>query len=156
VVGVPALLHRRDRTRGSGSSITLAQLRGLTPSERASTLVRDRQAARPTAPHESLTALLGSWYQIRVGLLAHDEVLRSSIEAHDGCSTTASTCATLPGDLIEAVLAHSATVKVLATSREGLGVANGPFVDLAAHPDCDIANGALRRAIVGRKTLLGG
>ena len=28
------------------------------------------------------------------------------------------------GDLVEAILAHSATVKVVATSREGLGVAD--------------------------------
>ena len=41
------------------------------------------------------------------------------------------------GDLIEAILAHSATVKILATSREGLGVADEqlwpvPSLDVSA------------------------
>ena len=40
------------------------------------------------------------------------------------CSTTASTCVDAAADLVEAILAQSATVRVLATSREGLGVAD--------------------------------
>ena len=44
-------------------------------------------------------------------------------------------------DLIEAILAHSATVKILATSREGLGVADEqlwpvPSLDVGAGIDC--------------------
>jgi hypothetical protein len=52
---------------------------------------------------------------------------------------------------------------LVASLEDGLTCANPgrgdrafPFVDLAAIPDSDIANEALRRAIVGRKTLLGG
>ena len=42
-------------------------------------------------------------------------------------------------DLVEAILAQSATVKILATSREGLGVADEqlwpvPSLDLSAGP----------------------
>jgi hypothetical protein len=61
------------------------------------------------------------------------------------------------GDLIEAVLAHSATVKVLATSREGLGVADeqlwlvssldvGAGIDSAAAECLSNAPGACLRA----------
>ena len=55
------------------------------------------------------------------------------------------------GDLIEAVLAHSATVKVLATSREGLGVADEqvwpvPSLDLSGGIDSAAVNLFVERA----------
>ena len=64
-------------------------------------------------------------------------------------------------DLIEAILAHSATVKILATSREGLGVADeqlwpvpsldvGAGIDSAAVTCSSNALRAWRRASRGR------
>ncbi len=55
------------------------------------------------------------------------------------------------GDLIEAILAHSATVKILATSREGLGVADEqlwpvPSLDVSAGIDSPAAALFLERA----------
>ena len=55
------------------------------------------------------------------------------------------------GDLIEAILAHSATVKILATSREGLGVADEqlwpvPSLDVSAGIDSAAAALFLERA----------
>jgi predicted ATPase/class 3 adenylate cyclase len=55
------------------------------------------------------------------------------------------------GDLIEAILAHSATVKILATSREGLGVAHEqlwpvPSLDVSAGIDSAAAALFLERA----------
>jgi predicted ATPase len=55
------------------------------------------------------------------------------------------------GDLIEAILAHSATVKILATSREGLGVADEqlwpvPSLDVSAGIDSAAAALFLDRA----------
>jgi predicted ATPase len=55
------------------------------------------------------------------------------------------------GDLIEAILAHSATVKILATSREGLGVADEqlwpvPSLDVRAGIDSAAAALFLERA----------
>ena len=54
-------------------------------------------------------------------------------------------------DLIEAILAHSATVKVLATSREGLGVADEqlwpvPSLDVGAGIDSAAVNLFVERA----------
>ena len=67
------------------------------------------------------------------------------------CSTTASTCATRPADLVEAILAHSATVRILATSREGLGVADEqlwlvPSLDVGAGIDSAAVNLFVERA----------
>jgi predicted ATPase/class 3 adenylate cyclase len=55
------------------------------------------------------------------------------------------------GDLIEAILAHTATVKVLATSREGLGIADEqlwpvPSLDVGAGIDSAAAELFLERA----------
>jgi predicted ATPase len=47
-------------------------------------------------------------------------------------------------DLVEAILAHSATVRILATSREGLGVADE---QLWAVPPLDVDTGADSAAV---------
>ena len=77
------------------------------------------------------------------------------------CSTTASTCATPPADLIEAILAQSATVTVLATSREGLGVADEqlwlvPSLDVGAGIDSAAVTLFVERARSVALALLGG
>ena len=56
------------------------------------------------------------------------------------CWTTASMCVDAVADLVEAILAHSATVRILATSREGLGVGDEqlwpvPSLDVDAGTD---------------------
>ena len=64
-------------------------------------------------------------------------------------------------DLIEAILAHSATVRILATSREGLGVADEqlwlvPSLDVGAGIDSAAVNLFVERARSVASRLLDG
>ena len=65
------------------------------------------------------------------------ESVAAALEGRSGywCSTMRARRSTAAADLIEAILAHSATVRILATSREGIGVADEqlrPVPSLAA------------------------
>ena len=81
------------------------------------------QSADPAAVPDAVAAVLGITQQ--AGKTVTEVVAaalegRSRLLVFDNCEHVLDAAA----DLIEAILAHSATVKVLATSREGLGVAD--------------------------------
>ena len=59
------------------------------------------------------------------------------------CSTTANTCFDAVADLVEAILAHSATVTILATSREGLGVVDEQLWPVPSLESCRIDSAAV-------------
>jgi predicted ATPase len=91
----------------------------------------------PAAVPDALAAVLGITQQ--PGMSVSDSVAaalegRLRLLVFDNCEHVRDAAA----DLIEAILAHSATVKVLATSREGLGVADE---QLWLVPSLDIGTG---------------
>ncbi len=93
----------------------------------------------PSAVPDAVAAVLGLTQQPGMGLV---DSMAAALEGRvrllvlDNCEHVRDAAA----DLVEAILAHSATVRVLATSREGLAVADEqlwlvPSLDVAAGPD---------------------
>ena len=89
----------------------------------------------PAAVPDAVAAILGITQQPGMTV---EESVAAALEDRCGCwfSTTANMSLDAAADLVEAILAGSATAKILATSREGLGLADEqlwpvPSLDMA-------------------------
>ena len=101
----------------------------------------------PAAVPDAVAAVLGITQQ--PGMSVADSVAtalegRSRLLVFDNCEHVLDAAA----DLIEAILARSATVTILATSREGLRVADEQLWPV---PSLDVGRGRLRRRHVVRR-----
>ena len=109
----------------------------------------------PAAVPEATAAVLGITPQ--AGLSLSDSIAtvmegRSRLLVFDNCEHVLDAAA----DLIEAIIEHSSTVRVLATSREGLGVADEqlwpvPALDVNAGVDSEAATLFVERASMWRR-----
>ena len=98
----------------------------------------------PAAVPDAVAAVLGITQQ--PGKSVSEVGGRRAWRAESGCwcSTTASTFVDAAADLVEAILAASATVTILATSREGLGVSDE---QLWRVPSLDVNSGIESAAV---------